>query len=114
MASYANVKGILSAGRAKIEAVERWTVAALARDEAGFECEPTAEIACKWCALGAVRSVANGDPRDRMTAEDLLLRALPEEYEVEGGEPEPVADYNDNHADHAGVLGLFDRAIANA
>lgn len=113
MSFYENVKKALFDARTKIDNPDHWSKGSLARDENFIDCDPNDELARRWCALGALRSIGI-DGVVMNHAEALLFNALPGDYRAANDEPEPIADFNDRHADHAGVMAMYDRAIGEA
>lgn len=91
----------LKAAKEKIAEPQHWTVGALSRDRSDFPVSPAScSIACKWCAEGALASVAPG------FAHEAAWKILRDQIDV------PLHIYNDSHT-HTQVLELFDKAIAS-
>lgn len=91
---------IIKSARELISDPERWSQGWYARDKRGDWTNFNSPTACKWCAMGAIRKMANADYEGYC----VYLFALV------GGAWE-LDDFNDNHT-HAEVLALFDKAIA--
>lgn len=101
-------KEILIAARAKIEAPERWTHGAYARDAGGREVEPTCPAAVCWCVRGAIDASTRHHSSNR-PASVLFSQA------VAGYGPLFIPIWNDAPTrTHTEVIAAFDRAIAAA
>lgn len=97
---------ILRAAREKIADPKTWTHGVFARADNGEPVPARSPRAVCWCAEGALRAVANTQP-DEYQAWRLLAVAA---YRIGNGlQPYQVNDAG-NHAD---VLDLYDRAIAD-
>lgn len=97
---------ILRAAKARIATPERWTRAAMARDQDGDRVASVSERACAWCSIGAMEAEVGASTSALVRA----LRAL--NLAVDGV---PVDIWNDMPGrTHAEVLAAFDRAIALA
>jgi hypothetical protein len=100
----------LKAAKAKIANKKNWTTGHLAKDKAGMPCEVLDSRACKWCAVGALRAVNNGDENRR--ARDLLDECAGEFFKT-GKDYRSIVDVNDTKG-HATTLKAFDCAIKKA
>lgn len=97
-------KEILIAARAKIEAPERWTQGAYAKDVDGQQADPCGKRAICWCIYGAVMATTDGDYHKEHSATVLIGEIV-----------NNIARWNDAPTrTHAEVLAAFDRAIAAA
>jgi hypothetical protein len=101
-------KEILIAARAKIEAPERWTHGAYARDAAGRKVEPTCPDAVRWCVRGAID--ASTEQHSNKRPSSVLFSQAVAGY---GALYIPIWNDAPNRT-HAEVLAAFDRAIAAA
>jgi hypothetical protein len=91
----------LIAARAKIDAPEKWTKGAMARDKNGNSVEHDASDAVSWSVAGAMET---GPWFNH--AFNLLEEFLPEPLRfLDGYEDDPATT-------HADIMALFDRAIA--
>ncbi len=91
---------ILKGARELISVPERWGKQFSAQNENGNYTDACASNAVRWCAIGALIKVSPFDD-DAVRA---LRACLPESTQE-------VSIFNDL-TDHAGILDLFDRAIA--
>lgn len=98
-------KQTLIAARALIEKPENWTRRALARDVDNISLTADDPDAICFCAIGAIRKIANSTKEEEFALEKL--RQLDVVTSV------GVAIYNDTHT-HAEVLAMFDLAIEAA
>ncbi len=97
----------LIAARAKIDAPEKWTKGAHARDSEGKVVDILSRNACRFCADGAFRSL--GEPWRWWIAREELVRAT----QLCPAEETEIIRFNDAPATtHADIMALFDRAIA--
>lgn len=95
---------ILKAARAKI--VQGWTQDEVARDSNGQCVAPDSPYAVCWCAIGAVRAVADRKTVEGQDALYLLREAIPQECSI--------AYYNDSFARTADeILAVYDEAIGS-
>jgi hypothetical protein len=93
-------KKILIEARKVIEDPKNWTQFVGARDINGRAKSANSELACKWCALGAIEKVCLDYTSWKKTVNHLR--------KIVG--PFSVAKFNDSHK-HEEVLELFDKAI---
>lgn len=92
----------LRAIRALLQDPNRWTKGLHARDAADLPALPSSVHAVRWCLVGAIQKVSEGD-RDR---EAQLLNRF---WSVHCGY---LSIFNDHHlTTHAEVLNLIDRVI---
>ena len=114
---------VLKLARDKIKDPENWNKGKGAMDEDGYWCEPYADVACSWCALGAVRSVfpedefhdgaVNGMVQSFESVENRYafnrVKGLLERF-VQGSD---VIKFNDlKETTHEDVMAMFDKTIA--
>jgi hypothetical protein len=119
-------KEILVKARATIEDPKHWTTGSMAKDVYGGPIGPDSVFAMRFCMIGAVHhcftdggewrigellderrklplrllaATIRRKYRNRLTSEDYLAT---------------IAEFNDNIADHAAMLDVFDAAIADA
>jgi len=98
---------VLRAAREKIERPEAWTKGCGAVTASGAVVFPTSEFAARWCAVGSIDAVTDGDLRANVAAR-AALRALTMKYIS-------TIFWNDApERTHAEVLAVFDAAIADA
>ena len=97
---------IIERARVLIADEKHWCRAALARDERGFQVDPTDAAALQRCAFGALVAAAFelvGDLKQAHNLADAVAR------EVCG--PSSLIHTNDTEG-HAAVLALFDKVLA--
>jgi hypothetical protein len=97
------VLDILIRARKLIEAPERWTKGAMARNSVGARVSAYAPDAICFCAQGALKKASDWD--DHLSQAALRLNraiTIPVGYITYNDEPETT---------HADILALFDRAI---
>lgn len=112
----------LTASRAQIASMDRWTKRKLARDSAGLACPPRDAVATCWCAQGAMVVTS---PYYKGTVDlDGHYKFFWAAFEVVDkiaqarlGEPHKTADsnlvhYNDlESTSHQDIMSLFDGAV---
>ncbi len=106
-----NALDILINARCLLSDPEKWTKEVAARNAEGEEVHAWDGDAVCWCALGALGKVVNGRISTKTYHEShvALRRAIPNK----GFNGHIfVGPYNDT-SEHADVLTLFDKAIAN-
>lgn len=98
------MRDVLIAIRALLASPDRWGKYHYAVDAAGLTVDPADPRACRWCLLGAIWRCA-GD--DKGAAVIAYLRRLSGRAQL--------WIFNDGaYTGHGDVLGLLDRAIAEA
>jgi hypothetical protein len=98
------VKEILIKARALISKPENWCQGSYAIDALGESTPSFSKTAVKFCALGALRKIKTDLGGVEIFGCELVLRAVV-------GTPD-IPSFNDR-ADHAAVLDMYDKAIAN-
>lgn len=98
----ARVLAVLKRARAMI--VRGWCQGTYACDADGVRVQPNSDMACRWCAAGAVRATAGGDACLAEATMSLLAICLPRGRAS-------VTGFNDSQDTKRPVLALFDRAI---
>lgn len=103
-----NIVEVLRAARTKIASPDHWTKYTLARNVHGSCVDVNSTAAVRWCAIGAIETVASTRHLgEKSTAVKALKDALDTSYSRLG-----VSGYNDHsHTTHEMVLALFDHAI---
>jgi hypothetical protein len=96
-----NTLEILTAARAKIADEKNWCQGGYAKDEGGNSTSSYSTSACKWCSIGALKSVSGESYAGYNNALDCLVGII----------QSPIPNYNDTHT-HAEVLAAWDKAIA--
>lgn len=98
---------ILRKAKALIDAPEKWTKGAFARDRSGGSVPIAGDEACAFCAAGAIYSVIDKFNAAEFDLEDRAASAI---GQAVGGS---IAGFNDDEdTTHADVMAAFDRAIA--
>lgn len=95
-----DVQAVLLAARTLIADPKDWTQGSYARSPSGRVCLPRDEVACQWCAVGALAFVTV----DHDGAYECMERAVGERA---------VSGFNDSST-HAEVIAKFDEAIVLA
>jgi hypothetical protein len=96
-----NTLEILTLARAKIADEENWCQGSFAENEYSVSVSAISDVACSWCSIGALRSIAGNDFIAYNSAMDYLSESM--NY--------PIADYNDSRT-HSEVMAAWDKAIA--
>lgn len=106
------MKQTLQAMREKLSG-DGWCRTALAKDSAGFDVDPRATSACKWCLSGAMSVVTQKEDSSptKMDFFDEIRDFLRLYYPPEVPTFVTMEYFNDSH-NQADVLALLDRAIA--
>lgn len=100
---------ILRKARALIDAPEKWTRGALARDADRIPQWPADESATCFCSLGAIVKASGREAGQEHAPDTASRRAM------ERAIGQNIETWNDDPATtHADVLAAFDRAIALA
>ena len=112
-----NTVEMLTEAREKI--ASGWAKEAMARDRKSRVVEATSPDAAKFCAMGAIYSVAAANALlDRPiypTCVSLLFRSLPERFQENySGLQNAVSYFNDTRPNKHQILALYDRAIEMA
>ena len=94
---------VLKKAKALIDAPEKWTKHARARDAERITVDEMAAGACSFCAIGAAARAAGGNTRVWYPAVEALSRETPREV---------VCLNDDPLTTHAEIMHLYDRAIA--
>lgn len=93
---------IIKAARAKI--AQGWMRGWFAQRADGSRCESRDDLACRWCAVGAVYAVENNSV-DAFSVIMELRRDLPVGHAS-------VGDWNDKQGSAFDILQVFDKTIA--
>ena len=102
-------KLVLETARFYIEKPEDWTQGTAARDDYGDPVEACHMGACKWCATGALIVAMNVHGVNINHARPLVRSLLAQI----GNTYASIVEWNDAPGrTHAGVLAIFDNAIA--
>lgn len=94
--------------RARALVAKGWVQDKEAADAKGLDVDALSELACSWCALGALAAAANGHGFETYkAAREALARAA-------GEQPtnDMIARWNDSAGSVDVVLAAFDKAIA--
>src|SRR5690349_5347883 len=60
--------------------IERWVKGHYAVNKAGIKCSPAADVACKWCLMGAVAKIYGINTQRQHDATNTLIRVLRDKH----------------------------------
>lgn len=100
-----DVTQVLIEAKALISNPKNWTTNYFAKDDEGFDCDPSKKAACQWCAMGAVYHIVGKFSYLEAKEEWKLLAAASDSLYRS-----TVVAVNDNLG-HAPIMRVYDKAI---